>query len=394
MSHLMKRKYYVYALIPKQIFNSRWVNLDWGMELQNRALILDNNPGNSGLLTEVLAQVDVSAEILHDINELFELLEQKSYDLIFLDVMAPFANNYEILEVLSKNPLSQNIPIIFLNVSYENKHILKKMDFGCYDYITKPYGLDEIKTKVKNILKLKELQDERDCFIETVTHDLKTPVRSEIRAMDMLLNGHFGELNPKQSEVLSEILNSSNYMFFMLDSILSKYKLDQNKVKLMPVQFNINELIKESVRDIRILFENKRQSINICFENHSDEVFADYSAMKRIIISLLSNAIKFSKEESIIEIRVFDTENETKISFIDNGVGISSGELKNIFEYKKENIQKLKQVGSGLGLYISQKIIAMQGGKIVVESQEGEGSKFTVSLPKQKLRNEEKVLYG
>lgn len=364
------------------------------MELQNRALILDNSPGNSGLLKEILAQMDISAEILHDINELFGLLEEKSYDLIFFDVTAPFASNCDVLEVLTKNPLSQNIPIIFLNVSHDSRHIIRRIDLGCYDYISKPYSVDELRAKVTNILKLKKLQDERDCFIETVTHDLKTPVRSEIRAMDMLLNGHFGKLNPQQSEVLSEILNSSNYMFFMLDSILSKYKLDQNKVKLIPEKFSINELIKESVQDVRVLFENKRQSINICFENNSDEIFADYSAMKRIIINLLSNAIKFSKDESIIEVRVFETENETKISFIDHGIGISSKELKGIFEYKKDNIQKLKQVGSGLGLYISQRIVAMHGGKITVESKEGEGSNFTIALPKQKVCAEEEVLYG
>lgn len=368
--------------------------LDWGMELQNRALILDNNPSNFGLLTEALAQIDVSADILYNIEELFGLLEEKNYDLIFWDITASFNDGYNILEGLSKNPLSQNIPIIFLNVSNENKHLLRKMDLGCYDYITKPYGLDELKTKVKNILKLKKLQDERDCFIETVTHDLKTPVRSEIRAMDLLLNGHFGELNPKQAAVLGEILNSSNSMFFMLDSILSKYNLDQNKVKLIPSKFSLNELIKESVQDVRILFENKRQSINICFENIADEIFADYAAIKRIVINLLSNAIKFSREESLIEIRVFDDEYNTKISFIDYGIGISSTEIKNIFKYKKHNIQKLKQVGSGLGLYISQRIVEMHGGKIIVESKEGEGSNFTISLPKQQAYAEKEVSCG
>lgn len=364
--------------------------------MHSKALILDNNPINSELLTEVLGQINVSSKVLYNPNNLFVVLEEENFDLIFLDVMIPFMDGYQVLDRLSKNPISQNIPVIFLSAMAETKNIVKGLESGCYDYITKPYRIEELQAKIKNILKLKRLQDERDCFIETVTHDLKTPVRSEIRAMELLLDGYFGELNQMQTEILSEVLNSSNYMFFMLDSILSKYKLDQNKIKLMPVKFNLSELIAECVKELFILFKTKKQSVNICFESKTEEVFADYIAIKRIIINLISNAIKFSKENSIIEVKVFDEDTDIKIAVIDSGVGISSSEMKNIFEYKKETVRKFKQVGSGLGLYISQKIIAMHGGKISVESVKGKGSNFTVSLPKSQIsvESEKEVVCG
>lgn len=356
--------------------------------MHSKALILDNNPMNSELLTEVLEKINVSSKVLYNPNNLFMVLEEESFDLIFLDVLMPFMNGYQVLEKLSENPAYQNIPVIFLSAMSETKDIVKGLELGCYDYITKPYHIEELQAKIKNILKLKSLQDERECFIETVTHDLKTPVRSEIRAMELLLNGCFGELNQMQSEILSEVLNSSNYMFFMLDSILSKYKLDQNKIKLMPVRFSLNELVTECVKELSVLFKTKKQSVNVCFESKTDEVFADYIAIKRIIVNLLSNAIKFSQENSMIQIRIFDEDTDIKISVIDNGIGISSSEIQNIFEYKKETVKKFRQVGSGLGLYISQKIIEMLGGQIVVESVKGKGSSFTVSLPKSQISAE------
>lgn len=359
-----------------------------GESLHSKALILDNNPMNSELLTEVLEKINVSSKVLYNPNNLFMVLEEESFDLIFLDVLMPFMNGYQVLEKLSENPAYQNIPVIFLSAMSETKDIVKGLELGCYDYITKPYHIEELQAKIKNILKLKSLQDERECFIETVTHDLKTPVRSEIRAMELLLNGCFGELNQMQSEILSEVLNSSNYMFFMLDSILSKYKLDQNKIKLMPVRFSLNELVTECVKELSVLFKTKKQSVNVCFESKTDEVFADYIAIKRIIVNLLSNAIKFSQENSMIQIRIFDEDTDIKISVIDNGIGISSSEIQNIFEYKKETVKKFRQVGSGLGLYISQKIIEMLGGQIVVESVKGKGSSFTVSLPKSQISAE------
>lgn len=358
--------------------------------MHSKALILDNNPINSELLVEVLGQIDVSSKVLYNPNDLFETLKDESFDLIFLDVMIPFMDGYEVLEKISKSPEFKNIPVVFLSAMAETKDIVKGLELGCYDYIAKPYRIEELQAKIKNILKLKKLQDERDCFIETVTHDLKTPVRSEIRAMELLLNGYFGELNSTQSEVLSEILNSSNYMFFMLDSILSKYKLDQNKIQLIPSKFSINKLIRDCVTGLRVLVKSKNQKLNLDFDNHSEEICADYIAMKRIIINLISNAIKFSANGSEIDVVVTETENEIKISVADRGIGISSSQIKDIFEYKKANITKFKQIGSGLGLYISQKIIALQGGKIDVNSVQGEGSTFTVTLPKVAVFDETK----
>lgn len=352
------------------------------MELQSRALILENNPINAELLVEILSQIGVESKVLYSPKTLFDVLEDENFDLIFLDVVMPLMNGYEVLEALSKNPVSQNIPVIFLSALSDTKNIVKGLELGCYDYITKPYRAEELQAKIKNILKLKSLQDERDSFIETLTHDLKTPVRSEIRAMELLLNGHFGELNSTQLEVLEEILNSSNYMFFMLDSILSKYKLDKNKVKLLPTEFNINELVHDCLREVRILFETKKQNVSICFENKQGRIKADYMAIKRTIMNLLSNANKFSPEKSDIQVRVFEDKNEVRISVIDNGVGISNNELKSIFDYKTKNKKKFKHVGSGLGLYISKKIINMHGGNIIAESSQGKGSNFTISLPK------------
>ena len=369
--------------------------IDWGNILPNRALIIDNNPINSELLVEVLKQIDVPSKVLYSSENIFDILDDENFDLIFLDVVMPFVNGYQILEKLSENLVFKNIPVIFLSAMSETKDIVKGLELGCYDYITKPYCIEELQAKIKNILKIKRLQEERDYFIETVTHDLKTPVRSEIRAIELLLNGYFGELNQMQADVLREVLSSSNCMFFMLDSILSKYQIDQNKIKLMPVNFNVNDLISECVRELGSLFKVKSQSVNICFESQNDEIFADYIAIKRIIVNLLSNAIKFSHENAIIRVRIFDEGENVKVSVIDSGIGIPSSEIKNIFEHKKETLRKLRQVGSGLGLYVSKKIAAMHGGEIAVKSIKGKGSNFTVVLPRvQKFcESEKKVLY-
>ncbi len=354
-------------------------------ELQSRALILENNSINAKLVAEILGQIGLESKVLNSAKSFFDTLAEDNFDLIFIDVSAPFVNGCRILEALSKSPLYKDIPIIFLSEMSDIKNIVKELDFSFYDYISKSCLKAELQFKTKNILLLKQLQEERDCFIETLTHDLKTPVRSEIRAMELLLNGHFGVLNPTQLEVLEEILNSSNYMFFMLDAMLSKYNLDKNKIKLLPTDFSLNELIQDCIREVRVLFETKKQNVILCFENEQEQINADYMAIKRIVMNLLSNAIKFSPEKSNIEIRVFDNSEEIGISFIDNGIGIAGNDLKNIFKYQVKNKKRFKQVGSGLGLYISKKIIEMHGGDIIAKSHQGQGSNFIISLPKSKV---------
>jgi len=207
-----------------------------------KALVLENNSVNSGELVNILAQHNLSLKVTHSPLLFLDAIKKNDFDIIFIDVVVFLLNGYNFKEIISQNVSLQNTPVIFLGSTHEINNVIKGIDLFCYDFIKRPYCAEEIETKVKNIMKLKQLQDEKDNFIETLKHDLKTPARSEIRAMELLWGGHFGELNPFQMEVLEEILNSGKCMFFMLDSLLSKYNFDKNKMKLYPTEFSIKKL--------------------------------------------------------------------------------------------------------------------------------------------------------
>lgn len=472
--------------------------------MNKKVLIVEDNPINAELLKEMLYQMNISSEVIYDGRQVFNILENNDFDLIFLDVMMPEISGYEIMEKISHDTKKRNIPVVFISALSESKDIIRGLELGSYDYITKPFKINELKAKVQSILRIKELQDElksgketlekiykyaadaivtldnnymitscsdsfaslfnapyqemldkyfceligcsnqynndkcatkltissearqdikikgrtfeihtskiknikleddghiivlrdvtdlreiekqKETFIATLTHDLKTPVRAEIRAVELLLGGHFGELNEDQREILTEVLNSSNYMFMMIDSLLAKHRHDTNKVKLDKTYFNINDLITSCMKEIKVIYESKHQEIKVFFENEQEEIYADFIEMKRTISNLLANAIKYSGEHSIIQIKVFEENGYMNISFIDNGPGISENELDFIFEKHVTLSKRFRKVGSGLGLFISKKIASMHGGDITVQSQEGKGSNFTLSIPLEK----------
>lgn len=240
---------------------------------------------------------------------------------------------------------------------------------------------DNCKSK-KEKNEINELRDERDFFMQTIMHNLKTPVRSEIRIIELLIKGSFGELNDAQKEVLKEVLNSSTQMMFMLDSIILKNKIDKNKVSTNPIKLNLTSSINEVIEELRLSFENKKQTINIKLNNLTEHVVIDYKTLRNALIQVLSNAIKFSPEGNEIDIYTEETPSHINISIKDYGVGMSKEELKTVFNYNMYNYKKFNTIGAGLGLHIAKITIEQQGGDIKVESTPNVGSTFTIMLKK------------
>ena len=235
---------------------------------------------------------------------------------------------------------------------------------------------------LRDVTNEREAEKQKETFIATLTHDLKTPVRAEIRAMELLLNNKFGEISQDQRELISEILRSSNYMFSMIDSLLTKYKYENGEISLKKEPINLNELIKTCCSELKIIAEEKNQTISTLFEEAPLIAEVDPSEYKRVISNITINAIKSSPHNSTITIKTsLDKNNFAKIQIIDRGVGISEEKLPYIFDKYVSYNDKFRAVGTGLGLYISKKIAELHGGKIEVQSKEGDGTTFTLYTP-------------
>lgn len=269
------------------------------------------------------------------------------------------------------------------NFSKEEKAILKTIT-SILSYKIKDKELSEVfKSQVKLLSKAvnetKNAEQIKTEFIANVSHELRTPLNAIIGYADLLQNKKLGELNNKQLEFINNIQTSSLHLLEMINEILDISKIEANSTHLIKQSFNISMAIDEVLNTLYPLFKQK----NIKLEKNviDFEICADYLKIKQILFNLISNAIKFTKDEIFITIQKDDV--NAQISIKDNGVGIEKKNQKKIFkkftQIKDYSIKK--ESSTGLGLTITNEFVKMHNGKITLESELNKGANFTVKIP-------------
>lgn len=279
-----------------------------------------------------------------------------------------------------------------------NKQILKKERYlelkngknGWYQIVKVPVLNDE--NEVQNIVVLlynideeKNLEERKETFVATLTHDLKTPTIAQIKAIDLLLNQTFGSLNQNQIEFLEQIKNSCKYMYDLIFTILDTYLYDSGQIKIQSEEFDLRKLIDESINEISNLLIEKEQNIKIKSTLNNNNIFGDKFQLKRVIINLLSNAIIYGNKESNIELILNEDENNIILNVKNKSGYIPDDKIFDLYEkFKRKDNIKFHKSGSGLGLYLSKQIIMGHNGDIFAKSDKEEQScTFGFSLPKK-----------
>lgn len=230
----------------------------------------------------------------------------------------------------------------------------------------------------------------RDDFIATLTHDLRTPLLAAISGLDFILNGTLGETTQKQKELLEAMKKSNEDMLGLTNALLEVYRYEAGKIFLYKTRFSINELIKDCIKELDILFKQNGSNIEIDCNSDNIEINADKNEIRRVILNLLGNAIKHGGENTKINVCAKKTGKDLVLSVKDNGVGLSQDDQKKLFKRFSQGTSKKRSCSTGLGLYLSRRIVEAHNGTIWVESKPNKGSKFTFCLKSAAL--EDKVL--
>ena len=226
------------------------------------------------------------------------------------------------------------------------------------------------------------LQQQRDDFVATLTHDLKTPILAANRILDLFINDSFGKISAEQKEVLVKLLDSNNNLYKLVINLLDIYRYESKLNRLNKTQLNVNELVKNMVSEIKPLFDQKSITITENYDyNNIPNVLGDYNALKRVVQNLLDNAIKFTSANGSVTTQIKVKDDKVYISIQDTGCGINQEILTKLFDrFWKSSLNNRNYSGAGLGLYLSRQIIEEHGGKIWCESIENQGSTFFVTL--------------
>lgn len=225
---------------------------------------------------------------------------------------------------------------------------------------------------------------DKECFIETLMHDLKTPARAEERALELLYDETLGTLNQPQKEMLKEILNSSRYMVRMTDNVLTKLRLETEGLILKKQLNSIKKSVESCVNDIKYMLETAQQTIKITTEAEDDTFIYDEETIKLVLNNLLTNASEYSPKNSTIYISIKKGTDNMIISIRDEGAGISDEKIQTLFNNPMAMNKRFKKVSSGLGLFITKKILEAHNGTITISQNLTNGTEFVITLPLKK----------
>ncbi|MDU3335948.1 HAMP domain-containing sensor histidine kinase [Paraclostridium bifermentans] len=231
-------------------------------------------------------------------------------------------------------------------------------------------------------VKIKDLDKEKENIKELVTdisHQLKTPLASLKLYNSLLLEEDLDEED--RTEFLKTSGMSINKLQSLIESLVHISRLETSMISIKKENKNIKATIIKAIESVNPKAINKFISINL---NDFDDKIVPHDSKwtEECIFNILDNAVKYTNLKGKIDIYVQDAINFIRIDIKDNGIGIDKNEFNNIFKrfYRSEEVQDLE--GSGVGLYLSRKILESQGGNIIVSSQKGEGSKFSLFLTK------------
>lgn len=246
---------------------------------------------------------------------------------------------------------------------------------------------------IKNIDHEKKLQAQKETFVASLTHDLKTPTIAQMNAMKLLMNGSLGDLNNEQKEMVQLALDSNIYMVDMLSTILETYKSESGECELEFEEFDFIRLVSKITDELSNLANAKNQSIALNFELNNPMVSADMLQLKRAIVNLISNAITYGYECTQIEIFIYENDRYICFDVKNKSRYIPQECLKEIFEkYKSKDSGKFNKISTGLGLYLSKKIINDHNGGIHASSLEDGTCTFGFTIPRQPVSLNKKTI--
>ncbi len=379
------------------------------MPQRSTILVVDDTPQNLALMRDLL-EADYTVKLAPNGERALKIARAQPPDLILLDIMMPDLDGYEVCRRLKADPQTEDIPVIFLTAKTETEDEQLGFALGAADYITKPISPPIVLARVKAHVLFKlardalerrnredkqrfelalsqqmELNQLKSTFVAMTTHEFRTPLTSILVSQSVLRN--YSERLPQseRDSLLDSIESAVKRMVQMLDQVLVIGKADAQLLSFNPKPVNLlalcEQLCNEAIAGQALRGDGTTTEVAFNAQLPSYNVLADEKLLRHILGNLLSNAIKYSPHAAQAQFSARHEGHAVTFEVSDQGIGIPAEDLPNLFGnfHRASNVGDIP--GTGLGLAIVKRAVESHGGSINVESQPGNGTRFTVRLP-------------
>jgi two-component system sensor histidine kinase/response regulator len=355
-----------------------------------RILVVDDQPVNIQIVGAVLGNLGCEIIPAADGATALKRIALRIPDLILLDLLMPGMNGCEVCLQLKLNPEWKEIPVIFLSAADDKDLIVRALDSGGVDYITKPFNQAELISRVRTQLalkaardRLKQLAEDKDELLGILAHDLKNYLGG-INMSAELMGGQIRRFNDARLTQLSEnMIRSSALAMAFVKEFLANSAADHH-FTLKPATVNLTEIAATAIQQYRDAARQKKMEIQTDFPAEAVIALADFSALDQILDNLISNALKFSPHGRRIFVSVRAAGKCAECVVRDEGPGFTAEDKAGMFRrYRRLSARPTGgEPSTGLGLSIVLKLIQGMNGELLCDSNPGQGAAFTIRLPR------------
>jgi two-component system sensor histidine kinase/response regulator len=365
-----------------------------------RLLAVDDTVDNLILLQAILEDEGYDIQTVTDGPSALRQVADHPPDLILLDVMMPGMDGYEVTRRIRQDRTLSFIPIVLIT-AHDESNLVEGLDLGADDFVRKPVNPDELLARVRSLLRLKrsmdrqrEMAQQQEDFVMRLTHDLRTPLVAADRMLHLFQQEAFCPISQDMQDAIAVMIRSNDNLLQMVNTLLEVYRYDAGFKTLTFSLCNVGDIIQDVMGELQPLADEKR--LRLVFDRsyplgqQGAMVRGDRLELRRVFTNLIGNALKFTPQGQVTvvlaEHRMPGLEpggnypaHWITVDVQDTGPGISAADQQLIFERFRQG--KGKRSGSGLGLYLTRRILEAHQGQISVTSELGYGSVFTVRLP-------------
>jgi len=364
-------------------------------------LLVDDVEENLVALSALLSRSDTQILTARSGTEALELVLVHDFSLALIDVQMPEMDGFELAELMRGSERSRYIPIIFVTAGAgDAQRVFRGYETGAVDFLFKPIDSHILRQKADTFIRLNQqkkllaeqltrIQESesqlalavqaRDDVMAVVSHDLRNFLQAIKSGVSLLSRGASLDDSVKE-KVHARMHTTVDLMTRMIADLMDMANIRAGRISVTMALERLNALIDEAIQAHEPLTQEKQLRLVATLTAADDEVTCDRARILQVLANLLGNAIKFCEPGATIEVTTSAVAGELIVSVRDSGPGIAAADLPFVFDAYWSKSQG-RRIGTGLGLYITRRIVEAHGGKIAIESQPGRGTTVMFSLP-------------
>lgn len=364
---------------------------------KGRILVVDDTPLNVRLLSSILEIEGYLVITATNGPDALKLVPESAPDVVLLDVMMPGMDGFEVCQRIKAETASAHLPVVMVTALQDTANRVRALEAGADDFLTKPVDEVEVLARVKTLVAAKRNRAElenayaalqrseglRDSLSQMLVHDLRTPLTAMIASLDILLTNYGDKMDEMQNELLSMSMSSCRQMINQVSELLDVGKMESGALELNRQNIDVASLVEQALNQVQSLARNRKITITRSIEEKMPAFDADADLLRRVLVNLVGNSLKFCPIGSSLEVSVKPQENAVLFSVQDDGPGIATQDREKIFDKwgQAESSSSGRKTSSGLGLTFCRLAVEAHGGRIWVESEVGQGSNFLFTIP-------------